>query len=89
MPERPGTASCQHCPDGHRDPRRVPWSVIVGPERDSDGQPMNLWVSRTQGSHVAESDAEWLWGLIRTYRDAELETEPLQARVDLAEGEKP
>lgn len=46
--------------------------MYVGPERDSDGQPMHLRVERTQGSHVADSDATWLWELIRTYRDADL-----------------
>lgn len=69
---RPGSEPCPHCPDGHQDPRRVPWCVYVGPERDSDGQPMHLRVERTQGSHVADSDATWLWDLIRTYRDADL-----------------
>jgi hypothetical protein len=38
--------------------------VWVGPERDHDGQPTTLHVSRNQGSHVAESDAEWLRGVI-------------------------
>jgi hypothetical protein len=33
---------------------------------------MHLRVERTQGSHVADSDATWLWELIRTYRDADL-----------------
>jgi hypothetical protein len=69
---RPGSEPCPHCPDGHQDPRRVPWCAYVGPERDSDGQPMHIRVERTQGSHVADSDANWLWNLIRTYRDADL-----------------
>jgi hypothetical protein len=32
---------------------------------DSDGQPTQLIVERTQGSHIAQSDADWLWQLIR------------------------
>lgn len=66
--QRPGQEPCPHCPDGHQDPSRVPWSVRLGPVRDSDGQPMQLIVERTQGSHVAESDVEWLWQLIREHR---------------------
>ena len=53
---------------GHDDPRRKPWSVWVGPERDGDDRPITLHVAPSNGSHVAESDAEWLRELIRTHR---------------------
>lgn len=60
---------CVFCPDGHRDPRHVPWGVTLSPDRDSDGQPMSMRVERVQGSHCAESDVTWLWELIRDHRD--------------------
>lgn len=61
---------CPHCdPGAHRDPNRVPWGVRVAPERDADGQPIALKVERTQGSHVAQSDADWLWQVIRDHQD--------------------
>lgn len=56
---------CEHCPDGHTDPARRNWGVYVGPERDSDGQPIRLYVEKSNGAHVSESDAEWLRKLIR------------------------
>lgn len=51
---------CPHCPDGHADPTTRPWAVYVGPERDGDGQPLNLHVGPTNCAHVSESDAAWL-----------------------------
>lgn len=56
---------CPHCPDGHRDPTSRPWGVFVASDRDADGQPTHLYVAPSGGAHVAESDAEWLWNLIR------------------------
>lgn len=54
--------NCVHCPDGHTpaDSGSQPWGVYVGPDRDSDGQPIRLYVERSAGAHVAESDAEWI-----------------------------
>ena len=62
------TTSCEHCPDGHRDPTKRPWSVFVSEDRDSDGQPTHLYVCPSGGGHVSESDAEWLRELIQKYR---------------------
>jgi hypothetical protein len=59
--------ACPHCDPRHRDPRTRPWGVDVGPERDSDGQPTTLHVMPSNGAHVAESDAEWLWKLIHEH----------------------
>lgn len=56
---------CPHCPDGHGSPNRCAWGVRVAPERDSDGQPTHLIVQPSNGAHVAETDARWLWELIR------------------------
>jgi hypothetical protein len=57
--------ACPHCRDGgHDDPRRKPWSVWVG----TGDKPYLLEVAPSAGSHVAESDAEWLRELIRTHR---------------------
>lgn len=58
---------CEFCPDGHRDPRSRNWGVFVGPERDGDGQPTTLHVMITNGAHVAQPDADWLWTLIREW----------------------
>jgi hypothetical protein len=58
-------ADCPHCDPEHRDPVSRPWNVRVGPERDSDGQPVYLYALPANGAHVAESDAAWLWQLIR------------------------
>lgn len=59
------TNNCEHCPDGHDAPTRKPWAAWVSAERDPDGQPTHLIVCKAGGSHVAESDAEWLRELIR------------------------
>lgn len=77
---------CPHCPDGHQDPRRVPWNVTVSPQRDSDGQPQQLVACRTQGSHVAQSDAEWLWALIRHHGGST--TAPVDAIVEADENQR-
>lgn len=42
--------------------------MFVAPERDSDGQPTHLYVAPSNGAHVAQSDADWLWQLIRNYK---------------------
>ncbi|MDT0608816.1 hypothetical protein [Streptomyces lancefieldiae] len=61
-PEPASAGDCEHCPDGHTPADRgsQPWHVRVGPERDGDGQPIRLYVERSAGAHVAESDAEWI-----------------------------
>jgi hypothetical protein len=53
---------CEYCPDGHTpaDGGSHPWNVYVGPERDADGQPIRLYVQRSAGEHVAQSDADWI-----------------------------
>lgn len=61
----PDRTGCPHCDPEHRDPASRPWNVRVGPERDSDGQPVYLYALPADGAHVAESDAAWLWQLIR------------------------
>ncbi len=65
----PTRAACPHCPDGHRDPNRRPWSVWVSKTRE-DGQPPYLVVAPSGSAHVAESDAEWLREVIRNARRA-------------------
>lgn len=62
-----GTPNCPHCDPAHTDPRSHPWGVYVGPERDGDGQPTTLHIKPSDGAHVADSDAAWLWELIRTH----------------------
>ncbi|MER5715756.1 hypothetical protein [Streptomyces sp. NPDC002132] len=64
------TGECEHCPDGHTpaDSGSQPWGVRVGPERDGDGQPIRLYVERSAGAHVAESDAEWIWARLNSAR---------------------
>lgn len=56
---------CPHCPDGHRPPNSKPWGAHLGLERDGDGQPTHIRVERPAGEHVAESDAEWMWSVLR------------------------
>lgn len=57
----PMADDCEHCPDGHTPPDHgQPWGAFVGPQRDGDGQPMQIIVARSAGAHVAESDAEWV-----------------------------
>lgn len=65
-------SACEFCPDGHEDPRRRPWSVMVSPSTDGDGQPITLLVGKSGCQHVAESDAEWLRQVIRNANRAEL-----------------
>ena len=62
---------CPHCSDGHERPFTHPWSVSVGPQRDSDGQPLYLMVGKAGLQHVAEEDAEWLRQLMRTAKQTE------------------
>lgn len=47
-------------------------------ERDSDGQPAYLYVAPTNGAHVAQEDADWLFNLIRTRGAAEAEVRRLR-----------
>ncbi|MEU5772658.1 hypothetical protein ABZ819_05050 [Streptomyces venezuelae] len=57
----PMADDCPHCPDGHTPPDHgQPWSAYLSPERDGDGQPMQIIVARSGGAHVADSDAEWI-----------------------------
>lgn len=56
---------CPHCDPTHDDPHRAAWGVRVGSEVDGDGQPTHLVVQPTDGAHVAQPDADWLWLLIR------------------------
>jgi hypothetical protein len=58
---------CPHCDPKHSDPSTRSWGVFVGSERDGDGQPTHLRVMVSDGSHVAESDAAWLWDLIQRH----------------------
>lgn len=61
----PTADNCPHCPDGHASPWTRPWAVYVSTQLDGDKQPISLTVGRTNCSHVAESDAEWLRQVIR------------------------
>ncbi|GAA4911356.1 hypothetical protein [Streptomonospora salina] len=65
--ETTADAPCIHCPDGHTPPTggTEPWHAYVSPARDGDGQPTQIIVMRSAGAHVAESDAEWVRGLLR------------------------
>lgn len=67
-PDGDDRAVCEHCPDGHSDPTTRPWAAFVASERDSDGQPTHLHVAPTAGQHVAESDAQWVRGLLNAAR---------------------
>lgn len=59
--------ACPHCDPEHGDPRQKSWGVRVGPWVDGDDQPTYLLVQPSDGAHVAQSDAEWLWQLIRDH----------------------
>lgn len=65
-PPHPVDMGCPHCPDGHTPPTggSQPWGAFVGPERDSDGQPTTIYVMRSAGAHVAESDANWMYQVL-------------------------
>lgn len=77
-------SACPHCPDGHRDPAKANWGVFVASERDHDGQPTHLRVEKVNGSHVADSDADWLWQLIRwATTDGEESCEPVHRPLGL------
>lgn len=58
---------CEHCPDGHPDPAKRPWSVWVTETR-VDGEPPYLMVAPADSTHVSESDAQWLRELISKRR---------------------
>lgn len=75
---------CPHCDPEHRDPTSRPWNVRVGSERDTDGQPVYLNVLPSNGAHVAESDAAWLWQLIRDAQSTE-SAGPGAAHTELAD----
>ncbi|WP_436759362.1 hypothetical protein [Streptosporangium sp. V21-05] len=86
------TDACPHCPDGHDLPRSKSWGVYVAPTKDGDGQPATLHVAPSGGSHVAESDADWLRGLIKgdSANATEIINEilaPLNGRLAAAESE--
>ncbi|MFN2636857.1 MAG: hypothetical protein ABR585_07520 [Gemmatimonadaceae bacterium] len=84
--------ACPHCPDGHDLSRSKPWGVYVAPTRDGDGKPTILFVAPSGGSHVAESDAEWIRGLINGDKANATEIineilAPLNGRLAAAEAE--
>lgn len=86
------TDLCSHCPDGHDNPLNKPWGVYVSANRDGDSQPTTLHVAPSGGSHVAESDAEWLRGLIRGEQASASQIvgeilAPLNGRLAAAEAE--
>jgi hypothetical protein len=56
---------CAHCEPEHGLPNRCAWGVHVDTEVDGDGQPTRLIVQPAGGAHVAQSDADWIMGLIR------------------------
>ena len=58
---------CAHCSPRHGDPNVKSWGVFVASDRDGDGQPTHLYVAPSDGAHVAESDAEWLRGILREH----------------------
>lgn len=57
--------ACRHCDPSHGSPHRGSWGVRVAPDVDGDGQPTHLVVQPSNGAHVAQPDADWLWLLIR------------------------
>lgn len=84
--------TCPHCGDGHTRPTGRYWGVYVAPARDGDGQPTTLHVAPSNGSHVAESDAEWLRALIDGDQTSASQIvdeilAPLKAQVGVAEHE--
>lgn len=56
---------CPHCSPTHGSPNRCAWGVRVDGKVDGDGQPTRLIVQPTDGSHVAQADADWLYTLMR------------------------
>lgn len=62
LPARDG---CPHCDPNHESPHRCSWGVRVAPDVDGDGQPTHLIVQPSNGAHVAQADADWLFLLIR------------------------
>lgn len=65
-------SDCAHCDPHHENPQLKNWGVHVSSERDGDGQPISLRVLPSDGAHVAESDARWLWELIKTHGGPEI-----------------
>lgn len=82
-PEPAPRGDCPHCPDGHTpaDSGSQPWGVYVGPERDGDGQPIRLYVERSAGAHVAESDAEWIRARLNGPADENRPSPPRETTV--------
>lgn len=66
--QAPNAKKCPHCDPVHESPARCAWGVRVAPDRDGDGQPTHLIVQPTDGAHVAEEDAQWLWHLMYNWR---------------------
>jgi hypothetical protein len=57
--------TCPFCPDGHENPWSRVWTVTVSDKLDHDGQPTQLVVMKNGYQHISESDAQWLWQIIR------------------------
>jgi hypothetical protein len=68
--------NCPHCPDGHKPPDRQPWSAWITEDRDGDGQPTTIHVARSNGAHVAESDAQWIRERLNDRVGREVEPKP-------------
>lgn len=67
MPSSEIEDDCPHCSPSHGNPDVTSWGVYVHPDRDGDGQPVRLIVCKSDGAHVAESDAEWLREILREH----------------------
>ncbi|RCG31915.1 hypothetical protein DQ384_05060 [Sphaerisporangium album] len=88
-----GATGCPHCPDGHARPLSRSWGVYVAPTRDGDGQPTTIHIARSDGSHVAASDAEWIRRLIDGDQTSAAQIidellAPLNAQITVAEYEQ-
>jgi hypothetical protein len=56
--------------DEHPDPSRVPWSAW-----SSGGVNAHIVVAKSDGSHINESDVEWVRGLLRRATSAQSQRE--------------
>lgn len=68
LPGDPHRAPCERCPDGHTDPRTKPWGARLdecGEMMRGDGAYSGVRVERSDGGHVAQADADWLWWLTK------------------------
>lgn len=60
-----GTFPCPHCEDGHPVPHHRTYGARLDTDTlDHDGQPTRVIVELSNGSHLCDGDAQWIFAML-------------------------